>query len=200
MSGLTAGTVAAREAHTRGGRTVRKVVVYELLSLDGVAESPDEFILDWDEVMDANLARVISTQDDVILGRRSYDDWAPFWPPSDIEPFASFINAVPKHVATSSALAPEWAGADAIEGDLVTFVRDLAARPGADIGVHASLSVARSLLAAGAVDELRLVVAPAVAGRGQRLLDGLPPIHLEPIESVTSPSGSLLLGYRVLTS
>ena len=77
MSGLTAGTVAAREAHTRGGRTVRKVVVYELLSLDGVAESPDEFILDWDEVMDANLARVISTQDDVILGRRSIRGYKP---------------------------------------------------------------------------------------------------------------------------
>jgi dihydrofolate reductase len=179
---------------------VRKVVVYELLSLDGIAESPDEFIVDWDEVMDANLATVISTQDDVVLGRRSYDEWASFWPPSEIEPFASFINAVPKHVATSSALAPAWSGAAAIEGDLVPFVRDLAAQPGGDIGVHASISVARSLLAAGMVDELRLVVAPAVAGKGQRLLDGLPPMRLESIESVTSPSGSLLLGYRVLTS
>ena len=85
---------------------MRKVVVYELLSLDGVGESPETFVLDyWDEVMDANLAEVIGTQDAVILGRRSYDEWAGYWPTSDVEPFASFINAVPKFVATSTPLA-----------------------------------------------------------------------------------------------
>jgi dihydrofolate reductase len=177
---------------------MRKVVVYELLSLDGVAEAPDGFIFDWDETMDANLAQVISTQDDVILGRRSYDEWASYWPESDIEPFASFINAVPKHVATSTPLAPGWSASSAVEGDLAAFVRELKVRDGADIGVHASISVARSLIAAGAVDELRLVVAPAIAGKGQRLLEGLPPMRLEPVDATTSPSGSLLLGYRVL--
>ena len=59
---------------------MRKVVVYELLSLDGVAESPDTFITDWDEAMDANLAAVIAPQDTVILGRRSSTHWAPYWP------------------------------------------------------------------------------------------------------------------------
>jgi dihydrofolate reductase len=63
---------------------VRKIVVYELVSLDGVAEDPDDFIADWDEAMDANLAAVIATQDAVILGRRSYTDWAQFWPNSQI--------------------------------------------------------------------------------------------------------------------
>ena len=53
---------------------MRKIVVYELLSLDGVAESPDRFFADWDEAMDANLAAVIVTQDAVILGRRSYTE------------------------------------------------------------------------------------------------------------------------------
>jgi hypothetical protein len=79
---------------------VRKVVAYELLSLDGVAEHPDEFITDFDDVMRENLDRVIATQDAVLLGRRTYDDWAEFWPTSDIEPFASFINAVEKFVVT----------------------------------------------------------------------------------------------------
>ena len=55
---------------------MRKVVAYQLLSLDGVAEAPDAFITTWDEAMDANLAAVIGTQDAVVLGRRSYDDWA----------------------------------------------------------------------------------------------------------------------------
>ena len=178
---------------------MRKIVVYELLSLDGVAEDPDSFFTDWDEAMDANIAGVIATQDTVILGRRSYDEWVGFWPGSEIEPFASFINTVPKYVATSEPLDPEWANASAIDvGGLVDFVRDLKNRPGGDIGVHASILVAQALLAADVVDELRLVIAPRIVGRGRRLLDGLPSIQLESIRSEISPTGYLLVDYRVI--
>jgi len=173
--------------------------VYELLSLDGVAEDPDSFFDDWDDAMEANLADVIATQDAVILGRRSYDEWVRFWPGSEIEPFASFINTVPKYVATSEPLDPEWTNATAIDvGGLVDFVRELKDRRGGDIGVHASILVAQALLAADVVDELRLVIAPRIAGRGRRLLDGLPPMQLEPIRSATSPTGYLLVDYRVI--
>jgi dihydrofolate reductase len=175
---------------------VRKIVVYELLSLDGVAEDPDRFFADWDDAMDANLAAVIAPQDAVILGRRSYDEWAQFWPSSKIEPFATFINGVTKYVATSTPLDRDWAKATRVEGGLVEFVRALRQQPGGDIGVHASISVAQSLLGADVVDELRLVIAPTIAGRGRRLLDGLPPIQLESIRSAISPTGSLLVEYR----
>jgi dihydrofolate reductase len=177
---------------------VRTVVAYEFVSLDGVAEKPDEFVTDWDAAMEANLARVIAAQDAVILGRRSYDEWAKFWPGSEIEPFATFINAVPKYVATSGSLEPEWANASVIDGGLVEFVHDLKNRSGGDIGIHASISVVRTLLATDAIDELRLVIAPVIAGSGQRLLDGLPSIRLESIRSETSPSGYLLVDYRVI--
>ena len=177
---------------------MRKIVIYELLSLDGVAEAPDGFFTDWDDAMAANLAAVIATQDAVILGRRSYTEWAQFWPGSQIEPFATFINGVAKYVATSTPLDRDWANATAIDGGLVEFVRDLKAQDGGDIGVHASISVAQALLAAGVVDELRLVIAPKIAGRGRRLLDGLPPIQLESIESTVSPTGYLLVDYRVI--
>jgi dihydrofolate reductase len=176
---------------------VRKIVVYELLSLDGVAENPDQFIADWDEAMDANLAAVIATQDAVILGRRSYAEWARFWPTSQVEPFATFINGVPKHVATSTPLDQDWANATVIGGDLLEFVRDLKRQSGGDIGVHASISVAQALLAGGVVDELRLVIAPRIAGGGRRLFDGVPSIELESIVTEISPTGSLLIGYRV---
>ena len=177
---------------------MRKIVVYELLSLDGVAEDPDQFFTDWDDVMDANLAAVIAAQDTVILGRRSYDEWARFWPGSEIEPFATFINGVAKYVATSAPLDREWANATVVDGDLVEFVRDLKERPGGDIGVHASISLAQALLAAGVVDELRLVIAPRIVGGGRRLLDGVPSTRLESIRSVTSPTGYLLVDYRVI--
>jgi dihydrofolate reductase len=176
---------------------VRNVVAYELVSLDGVAESPDRYFPDWDDAMEANLASVIGTQDAVVLGRRSYEEWAGFWPSSEIEPFASFINGVTKYVATSAPLDRGWANAQAVEGDLVEFVRDLKNRPGGDIGVHASIEVAQALLIAGVVDELRLVVAPAVASTGRRLLDGVPPMRLDPVRHSVSPTGYLMVDYRV---
>ena len=177
---------------------MRKVILYELLSLDGVAEAPETFFIDWDDAMDAALAAVIETQDSVILGRRSYDEWSQFWPGSEIEPFATFINQVPKYVATSTPLEGHWSNSSAIEGALVPFVQELKSSSGGDVGVHASISVAQALLAAGVVDELRLVIAPRIAGGGRRLLDGLPSIQLESIRSETSPTGSLLLDYRVI--
>jgi dihydrofolate reductase len=177
---------------------VRKIVVYELSSLDGVAEDPDSFLADWDDAMDANLAAVIATQDAVILGRCTYSEWARFWPSSEIEPFATFINGVTKYVATSTPLDQEWADSTKIDSELVEFVRDLKHQPGGDIGVHASISVAQALLAADVVDELKLVIGPMIAGRGRRLLDGVPPIRLGSIRSELSPTGHLLVDYRVL--
>ena len=150
---------------------MRKIVVYELLSLDGVAERPDSFFTDWDDAMDANLAAVIGTQDAVILGRRSYAEWADFWADSQIQPFSAFINGVAKYVATSTPLDRAWPNATVIDGGLVDFVRDLRQQGGGDVGVHASISVAQALLSAGVVDELKLVIAPKIVGRGRRLLD-----------------------------
>jgi len=177
---------------------VRKIVVYELLSLDGVAEDPDSFFAHWDQAMDANLAAVIATQDAVILGRRSYAEWSQFWPTSQIQPFATFINGVTKYVATSTPLDRDWAHATMVKGGLVEFVRDLKQKPGGDVGVHGSISVAQALLAAGVVDELKLTIGPMIAGRGRRLLDGLPPIQLESLRSEISPTGYVIVDYRVI--
>jgi dihydrofolate reductase len=175
---------------------MRKVVAFEFLSLDGVAEGPDRFFTAWDDVVDEAGTALIATQDAVVLGRRSYDEWAEFWPSSDIEPFASFINGVVKHVATSTPLDREWANTTVIDGGLTDFVRDLKTGPGGDIGVHASISVTQTLLAAGVIDELRLAIAPVIVSSGRRLFDGLPPLRLEPLRSLTSPSGYLLIDYR----
>jgi dihydrofolate reductase len=176
---------------------MRRVVAYELLSLDGVAERPDEFVTEFDDVMRENLGRVIADQDAVLLGRRTYDDWAGFWPTSDIEPFASFINGVQKFVVTSTPSEQEWPQTQRVEGGLADFVLDLKQQPGGDIGIHGSISLAKSLLEASLVDELRLVVSPALHMRGRRLFDGGRPRRLSLTRSVTSPSGHLLLDYQL---
>jgi dihydrofolate reductase len=178
-------------------KSVRQVIAYELLSLDGVAESPNEFITEWDEAMDENLARVIGTQDTVVLGRQTYDDWSTFWPPSDIQPFADFINPVEKFVATSTPPTTEWSNATVIDGELSAFISDLKQKPGGDIGLHGSIALTQSLLQAGLVDELRLVVAPSLQTHGRRLLDKGLPARLALTRHVVSPGGYLLLDYRV---
>jgi dihydrofolate reductase len=178
---------------------MRKVVVYELMSLDGVAEDPDQFISDWDEAMDANLAEVIASQDAVILGRTSYEEWAAFWPTSDVEPFATFINGVDKYVATTRPFEPQWANSTVIDAPLADFVRDLKNGTGGDIGVHASISVANYLLRRRLVDELRVVVAPRIVGLDQmRLFESTWSVELEPIRSTLSPTGYQLADYRVV--
>ncbi len=176
---------------------MRKVVAYELLSLDGVAEQPQEFVTDFDDVMRENLRRVIAAQDAVLLGRRTYDDWAGFWPASDIEPFSSFINGVEKFVITSTSPERDWAKTTVVEGGLTDFIADLKQQPGRDIGVHGSISVAQSLLEAGLVDELRLVIAPALHMHGRTLFERGSACRLSLTRSIASPSGYLLVDYQV---
>jgi len=176
---------------------MRKVVAYELLSLDGVAEHPDEIVTDFDEVMQEHLSRVISSQDTVLLGRRTYDDWAEFWPSSDIEPFASFINGVDKFIATSTMPRQTWPNTTVIDDDLHQFVTKLKRQSGDDIGVHGSISLVQSLLEVGLVNELRLVIAPTLMMHGRRLFDKGLPTRLTLTHHVASPAGYLLLDFQV---
>lgn len=181
---------------------MRKVVVYTLVSVDGVAEAPENFVHEFDEEMETNLSAVIQAQDVILLGRVMYDEWANYWPSSDSQPFADFINGVRKYVATSTPLMTQWSNAEAVLGPVEDFVRDLRSREGGDIGVHGSISLVQSLLAAELVDELHLVIAPTVMGSGRRLLvdqqgGGR---KLELLRSTATPSGSLLAAYRVASN
>ncbi|MCO8269333.1 dihydrofolate reductase family protein [Actinoplanes sp. TRM 88003] len=176
---------------------MRKIVLYSLVSLDGVAENPDQFVFEFDETMDANLADVIGSQDTVLLGRRQYEEWASYWPTAEHEPFASFINSVPKYVFTSAPLPAGWTNTTVVPSDTVEFVRDLKNGAGGEIGVHGSLSLARSLLAAGLIDQIRLVVYPTLAGSGRKLLDDAKAVQKLKLQRAEStPSGGLLLDYE----
>ena len=176
---------------------MRKVVAGGFMSLDGVVEAPDEFITDWDEAIDGNIGRVIATQDAVFLGRRTYDDWVEFWPSSDIDPFASFINGVEKFVVTSTQPEVTWSHTTVINGGLIDVLTEMKQRPGGDIGVHGSIALTQSLLVSGLVDELRLTVAPVLQGRGRKLYDGETSKRLALTRNITSPSGSLLFDFQV---
>jgi dihydrofolate reductase len=186
----------SRDTYTQGDVSMRKVVLYELLSLDGCAEDPGkQFVPDFDDVMRENLRRVIAKQDAVLLGRRSYDDWAGYWPSSDNQPFANFINNVAKFVVTSSPLDQIWTNTTIVGGELSQFVAELKQQRGGDIGVHGSISLAQSLLEEGLVDELRLVIAPAIHVRGRKLFETAAVQRLTLTRTVTSPTGYLLVDF-----
>ena len=104
---------------------MRKVVVYMLLSLDGVAEEPGDWMTDFDQPIFDNLARVIGTQETILLGRGTYDYWVGFWPGDGPEPFHSFINGTEKHVFTSRPLDQEWAGTVVVDAPAEEHVRSL---------------------------------------------------------------------------
>ena len=177
---------------------MRKVVLYELMSLDGVAEEPGDWMFDVDADVFDNIGEVISAQSDVLLGRGTYDYWADYWPTSDVEPFAAFINSTPKHVFTSSPLPVAWSGAVAVQERAEEHVARLKAQRGGDIGVHGSITLAQSLLAAGLVDELRLVVVPTLAHGGRRLFrDGPACRRLDLLSVRSSATGTVFAHYAV---
>jgi dihydrofolate reductase len=167
------------------------------MSLDGAVDDLGTYFEDFDDQMYGYLADVIATQDTVLLGRRTYDEWAPIWPTSDHQPFAGFINHVAKVVVTSTTPPTIWANSTVAEAPVEQVVRELREQPGRDIGIHGSITLARSLLRAGLVDELRLVGAPVIDGKGRRLFDESVDLRrLELVRAVGTSSGSLLLSYR----
>ena len=184
------------------------LVLYTLVSLDGATEDPHRYFPETGEkhgapVFDDDLARfegeMLDRQSAVLLGRRTYDQWSRYWPTSDEQPFADFINAVPKFVVTSSPLDNGWDNAHAVSGPLAEIVADVKARAGGDVGVHASITLAQSLLAAGLVDELCLAVGRVIDPVGPRLFDGLQALQeLELLEAAPTSTGSVWLRYRVL--
>jgi dihydrofolate reductase len=182
---------------------MRKLVLYTLLSLDGAVDDPSQYFAGsdrgkapaFDEAMIQNEAEIIGTQDTVLLGRHMFDEWAGYWPTSGEQPFADFINAVEKVVVTSRPLTRTWTNATAVPGPIEAVVRDLKAKPGRDIGVHGSIELARSLLEADLVDELRLVVGPTIGHGGRRLFSPERVRRLALLSARSSPSGTLLLAY-----
>jgi dihydrofolate reductase len=189
------------------GIHVPDLVLYTLVSLDGATEDPHRYFPEtgdrhgapvFDEELARHEAEMIARQGAVLLGRRTYDEWSRYWPTADEQPFADFINAVPKYVVTSTPLSGGWANAEPVSGPLADVVAGVKARVGADVGVHASITLAKSLLAQGLVDELCLAVGRVLDPVGRRLFTGLPARQeLELVEAAPTSSGSLWLRYRL---
>ena len=153
-----------RDRLLRGDTVMRALVLYELLSLDGVAEEPSDWLFDDGPEIFDNLGIVISSQDDILLGRGTYDYWADFWPTATVEPFASFINNTMKHVFSSAPIDAEWSNTTVVSEPAVDYVAALKQGERRRHRHPRQHRAGRLTPGGELVDELRLVVAPTIAG------------------------------------
>src|SRR5579859_413851 len=180
---------------------MRKVVGYLLMSLDGVVDDPFDWIENFDADANDNMVEVINAQDAVLLGRVMYQQWGAYWPTaSDELSFAGFINNVRKYVvSTTLSSVDEWQPATLIKSDVFQEIAQLKEKPGKNIGAHGSITLMRSLLDHGLLDELELVVFPVLAGRGRHLLTEENSLQrLKLVSSKPTRTGALILKYQVI--
>lgn len=180
---------------------MRKVVAGLFISLDGVTESPDQWQFDhFDEDMLAVLGAFITETDTVLMGRVTYQEWAPYWPTSTDEPFASFINNAPKYVVSKTLNQVEWGKWDnttLIKENLAQAIARLKQQPGQNIGVTGSPTLVRSLLQSDLLDELMLMVHPVVVNRGKRLFEAGGDLkRLNLVNAKTTRTGVAILTYQ----
>lgn len=177
---------------------MRKVVAGLFITLDGVVEAPYKWQEQFDEEMGEAMMEQLSSQDTVLLGRMTYQEWAPYWPTATDEPFASFINSTPKYVfSTTLDNVEEWQNSTLIKGDLAQEIAKLKQLPGKNIGTAGSPSLVYSLLEQGLLDELILLVHPVVAGSSKRLFKDEGDLkRLNLLSSKTSRTGTVILTYQ----
>jgi dihydrofolate reductase len=189
-----------------------KLIVTEFVTLDGVAQAPGGPDEDRDGGFayggwqapgsDPDAGRVVyeeaSSMDALLLGRRTYDIFADYWPTAPAEiPFTALLNRVPKYVASRTLAEPlAWAGATLAADDLAPGIATLKERHD-ELQVIGSLNLVQSLLRFGLVDRLHLWVYPLLLGSGKRVFaEGTVPTALRLTESVTFPSGTLHVTYE----
>jgi dihydrofolate reductase len=190
---------------------MRTLVVAEQISLDGVIQSPgapqedpsgDFRLGGWvvpyaDEVIGHALQDLLAQPFELLLGRRTYDIFAAYWPrvraTSASHAIAELFNRVPKHVATHRAGALDWQNSHSLEGDLADAIRTLKRQDGARLLTWGSGEMVRQLLAAGLVDELRLLIYPVVLARGKRLFGDDAQVSAFTLAHSTSTPGGVLI-------
>ena len=156
----------------------RRVIVQELMSVDGFVADPVgglaffDVVSDYSEIDRDNLV-ILNEVDTIVLGRATYQMFVDYWPSAEGEQVANAVNTTPKIVFSStldSAPWGRWEPVRVINGGAVEHVHQLQRQPGKQIMLWGSISLAQSLIRAGLVDEIQLRVLPVALGAGRRLL------------------------------
>lgn len=179
----------------------RKTVAHLFSTLNGVVEAPNEWQFDaFGNEEEELMSRSIDGVDDVVIGRKLYQEWEPFWtgPGKEMEPFASFINGARKHVVSSTLGDDDltWSSSTRVTGDPIAYLRDLREQEGGPITVTGGIDTIRSFFTAGLIDELILTTHPVVTNQGRRLFDeSVDTTRLRLIEARPTSTGNVVLTY-----
>lgn len=187
---------------------MRKIIAITHVTLDGIMQSPGGPEEDprggftqggwampfFDEVLDEALGEIMSGEFDLLLGRRTYEIFAAYWPYAGDNPIAKAFNKATKYVVTNSLDRFDWVNSQPIGVD---EVRRLKASDGPELHIWGSSELLQTLIAAELIDEFRVWVFPLVLGKGKRLFENaVPPRGFTLVESRSAPTGVLFNTYR----
>ena len=191
---------------------MRKLVVTEFMSLDGVVQAPGDPREDteggfehggwqrpyFDEIFMQQASRGMAETDAQLFGRKTYDVMAAYWPNvEDSDPFAKHLNSVTKYVASRTRTEATWAGTTVLSGDVADQVRAIKQQDGGTISVLGSAALVQTLMAHDLVDEYSLAVHPIVLGSGKKLFRDAEQVRkLELVDATPTSTGVLLTTYR----
>jgi dihydrofolate reductase len=188
---------------------MRKLIVLSFITLDGVMQAPGGPEEDkssnfrfggWsaplsDELVGNEMLNQMGHEYDLLLGRKTFDIFAGYWPSHGDNPIGSGLNKAKKYVATRSPLKTDWNNSHRIEGEVAEGVRKLKAGDGPELQVHGSGNLIQTLLKHDLVDEFWLKIYPVTLGDGKRLFaDGAIPAAFELTECKASPKGDVKTG------
>ncbi|PKP81316.1 MAG: deaminase [Alphaproteobacteria bacterium HGW-Alphaproteobacteria-18] len=186
---------------------MRKITLLEYISLDGVIQAPGGPGEDsdagfpyggWsapfdDPILDEAVETAHASRFDLLLGRRTYDIWAGYWPHAGENPIAVKFNGATKYVATHRPESLGWGPAESLGPDIVAGLQRLKAQAGPELVVWGSSSVAAALMEHGLADQVVLIVVPVILGTGKRIFpEGTPPRELKLISMRAGASGLMI--------
>jgi dihydrofolate reductase len=189
-----------------------RLVVFNHLTLDGVMQAPGRPDEDtrggfahggWalpynDPVMGRVVGEAMAQGGALLLGRRTYEDFAGYWPYQTDNPFTPVLDNTQKYVASTTLKEPlPWRNSTLLDGDAADAVAKLKEQPGKDLVVLGSGALVKSLLQRDLIDELLLTIHPLILGSGRRLFpDGGPPATLRLVDSEPTTTGVVIARYR----
>lgn len=188
---------------------MRKIIVIEFITLDGVIQGPGsptedtsggftyggwEFPLG-DDVVGTAIQKQLNLPFDLLLGRKTFDIWAPYWPKhGDIWPK---VNTATKYVASNTLTSSDWQPTVFLSGDIAEKIRQLKQQTGPDLHVYGSANLVQTLMKHDLIDEFWLKIYPITLGTGKRLfVDGTIPAAFKVTESQVSPNGIIMVNYK----
>lgn len=190
---------------------MRKLVIVSFVTLDGIMQAPGgpgeddsgDFksggwsVNHWDDVVSEAMGEIFANHPDLLLGRKTYELFASYWPNAKDEPGADNLNNTNKYVVSRTLNKVDWENSTLIKGDIAEEINKLKASDGPELQVHGSSNLIQTLLKHHLIDEMHLLIFPVAIGKGKRLFgEDTSPSDFKLVASKSSPKGVMITTYQ----